>query len=432
MVRLGDLTAQTVERPAGATVVIDLRLLQEPERAPITAAYLRALLEAFAVAPLPGEELIVVLRRRRPDPIKELEGHGLRVAGRRWLIPSTRPLRSLGLPLDALLLRGAETRVRSTDPAASGIVFHTAGGAMPTRSALPVVATLLDLAPWELPDRYARTAAARLGHRSRVSGLRQAARILVASRATADAAARLLDLDPERIAVVPLAADDAFRPGPPEPALLHGLLDAYRIPERYLVVGGRYDARSDLPTLLAAVRALRDRGTTPDELPCVVLVGAAGDDPEARTQVMRLAERHGVRDLVRLTPPLAVGHRAALEAAAVGHVQPALSDATGMSAHEALAVGVPVICSRAGALPEIVGPAGIIVEPQDPGRLAAAIVALWSGGPVAAQVTRAAQARAAGPRRRWSDVAHETRAAYAAAIRSAPKGAASIEVAATR
>ncbi len=38
-----------------------------------------------------------------------------------------------------------------------------------------------------------------------------------------------------------------------------------------------------------------------------------------------------------------------------------------MSAHEALASGVPVIASRTGALPEIVGPAGIIVEPRDAG-----------------------------------------------------------------
>ena len=82
--------------------------------------------------------------------------------------------------------------------------------------------------------------------------------------------------------------------------------------------------------------------------------------------------------------------------------------------------GIPVIASRTGALPEIVGPAGIIVEPRDPGRLAAALAALWSGGPVAAQVTRAAQARAAGPRRRWSDVARETRMAYAQAVRTPP------------
>lgn len=416
MARLADLTDRPLVRPAGARVVIDLRLLQEPQRAPITASYLGSLLAGYAADPLPGEDMVVILRRFRPDPTTDLEAAGLRVAGRRWVLPTARTLRSFGLPVDALQLRGAEVRLRPTDPATTGILFHTGGGAMPSHSALPVVATLLDLAPWELPERYARTAAARMGHRSRVAALRRASRIVVASRATADAVVRLLDLDPERISVVPLAADDAFVPGPPDPSRLAPLLRAYRIPGRFLVVGGRYDARSDLPTLLAAVRTLRDRGTAATDLPCLVLVGAAGEDPEGRTRVTQLAERYGVRDLVRLTPPLPVVERATLEAAAVGHVQPALSDATGMSAHEALAVGVPVICSRTGALPEFVGPAGIIVEPQDAPRLAAALVALWSGGPVAAQVTRAAQARASGPRRRWTDVAHETRTVYAQAV----------------
>jgi glycosyltransferase involved in cell wall biosynthesis len=416
MARLADLTSRPTVRPPGTRVVIDLRLLQEPERAPITASYLRSLLGGYASAPLPGEDLVAILRRFRPDPTVELEAAGLRIAGRRWVLPTARTLRSLGLPVDALLLRGAEARIQPTDPATTGVVFHTAGGAMPTHSALPVVATLLDLAPWELPERYASTAAARLGHRSRVAGLRRASRIMVASRATADAVVRLLELDRERISVVPLAADDGFVPGRPEPVRLGRLRAIHRIPERFLVVGGRYDARSDLPTLLAAVRTLRDRGTGDADLPCLVLVGAAGNDREARTRVTQLAERYGVRDLVRLTPPLPVQDRATLEAAAVGHVQPALSDATGMSAHEALASGVPVICSRTGALPEIVGPAGIIVEPQDAGRLAAALVTLWSGGPVAVQVTRAAQAKAAGPRRRWSDVAHDTRTVYAQAV----------------
>jgi len=95
-----------------------------------------------------------------------------------------------------------------------------------------------------------------------------------------------------------------------------------------------------------------------------------------------------------------------------------------MSAHEALAAGIPVICSRTGALPEIVGPAGIIVEPQDAGRLAVALEALWSGGPVAVQVTRAAQAKASSVRRRWSDVAHETRTVYAQALADSPRGVA--------
>jgi glycosyltransferase involved in cell wall biosynthesis len=416
MARLADLTQREPDRPAGTKVVIDLRLLQEPERAPITASYLRSLLGGLAAAPLPGEELVAVLRLLRPDPTIELEADGLRVTARRWLPPTARPLRSLGLPLDALLLRGAEARIRPTDPAGTGVVFHTAGGAMPTRSALPVVATLLDLAPWELPERYARTAGARLAHRWRAAGLRRASRVLVAARATADTVARSLGVDPDRISVVPLAAADEFRPRAGAVGLVDRVRDAHRIPKRYLVVGGRYDARSDLPTLLAALRSLRDRAGAPHDVPCLVLVGAAGDDPDARTRVTELAERHGVLDLVRLTPPLAVDERAALESGAVGHVQPALSDATGMSAHEALASGIPVIASRTGALPEIIGPAGIIVEPRDPGRLAAALLTLWSGGPVAAQVTRAAQGRAAGPRRRWSDVARETRMAYARAL----------------
>ena len=416
MARLADLTSREPDRPAGTTVVIDLRLLQEPERAPITADYLWSLLAGYAADPLPGEGLVAVLRLLRPDPTLELEVAGLRVAARRRLLPTARPLRSLGLPLDALLLRGAETRIRPSDPASSGVVFHTAGGAMPTRSALPVVATLLDLAPWELPERYARTAAARLGHRSRAAGLRRASRVLVASRATEDTVVRSLGVDPARISVVPLAAADEFRPGPAAAGLVEAIRNVHRIPERYLVVGGRYDARSDLPTLLDALRAVRLQAAAPPDVPCLVLVGAAGDDPEARSRVTQLAQRHGVLDLVRLTPPLPVEQRAALESGAVGHVQPALSDATGMSAHEAIASGVPVIASRTGALPEIVGPAGIIVEPRDPGRLAAALAALWSGGPVAAQVTRAAQARAAGPRRRWSDVARDTRLAYALAV----------------
>ena len=102
------------------------------------------------------------------------------------------------------------------------------------------------------------------------------------------------------------------------------------------------------------------------------------------------------------------GTRAMLEAGAIGHVQVALSDATGIAALEALATGVPVIASRAGALPETVGPAGIIVEPRDPARLANALSAMWTGGTVAQQVTRSAR-RAAKARRTWADVCRETR-----------------------
>jgi glycosyltransferase involved in cell wall biosynthesis len=96
-------------------------------------------------------------------------------------------------------------------------------------------------------------------------------------------------------------------------------------------------------------------------------------------------------------------------------VQPALADATALGALEALALGIPVICSRAGALPETVGSAGIVVEPRDPARMAAALEALWAGGSLAQQLRRQARRRADVNKRTWGDVASETRAAYAEA-----------------
>ena len=82
---------------------------------------------------------------------------------------------------------------------------------------------------------------------------------------------------------------------------------------------------------------------------------------------------------------------------------------------EALAMGIPVVASRAGPLPEMVARAGIIVEPRDAARLAAALRAIWVEGAVRSQLVRQAGQRATGPRRTWHDVARETRAVYAEA-----------------
>ncbi len=414
-------------------VMLDLRPLQEPSRAPITATYLRSLLGAMGREPLAGEDVVPVLRLGRPDPTLETlsaSGIGSPITRRRWLPPTSRVLRSLGVPLDGILLRGAQVGVRGSSedarPAGSpggdqhgaladgwslGAVFHTAGGGAPSRSRMPTVSVLLDLAPWELPERYAASAAARLARRSRERALRHATRIIVASRATADALGHIAPLGVLPVRVVPLAADDAFAPMAVDDERIARLRQAHALPPRYLVVGGRYDARSDLATLLGALRVLRDRD--PADPPRVVLAGAATGDTAAPGRVHALAVHHRVADLVHALPVLLPSDSAALAAGAVAHVQPALSDAHGLPALEALAVGTPVIASRTGSLPEIVGPSGIIVEPRDVARLAAAVRVLWSGGAVADQVTAAARVRAAAPRRRWSDVCHDTRAVWA-------------------
>jgi glycosyltransferase involved in cell wall biosynthesis len=404
----------------GTRVVIDLRPLQEPERTPVTAAYLERLLRAFAAEPLDGESFVAILRTLRDDPADRLEALGLPMAGRRRVPPTARLFRSAGLTLDSFLLRGAEvgTTWRHAESGAAGAVYHTAGGAVPLASGLPVVATLLDLAAWELPEIYAASPAARFGHRLRARVLRDATRLIVTSQATADSARRRIRIRPERIAVVPLATDEAFAPPAGSQARVAELRARFGLPERYLVFAGRYDARKDLGTLFSALAGLRAASPdTPREPwpPRIVLAGALGADASDTIGLARAAERRGVADLVRQIPRLEPAELATLEAGARAFVFPAVSEGTGLVVQEALAVGTPVVASRIGPLPELVGAAGILVEPRDPDRLAAALRVVWGGGRVHAQLVRVAQAAAAGPRRTWSHVARETRAVYAAA-----------------
>ena len=272
----------------GVRIVIDVRPLQEPERSPLTAAYLDNLLRAFAAAPLEGKSFVLVTRTLRDDPTERLAAAGLPIAGHRRIPPTTRALRSAGLTLDSFLLRGAELGVAVDDEPA---VFHTAGGAVPLASRLPVVATLLDLAPWELPETYAATAAARFGHRLRARVLHDAARVIVCSRATAEEARRHLHLPQERMSVIPLAVDEEFRTAGRDEATTTATRARLRVPDRYLVFAGRYDARKDVKTLFAALAAIRDQGK-PEPTLIFAVDKAHREDAEL---VVRGAARYGLR-----------------------------------------------------------------------------------------------------------------------------------------
>jgi glycosyltransferase involved in cell wall biosynthesis len=403
---------------SGLRVVIDARPLQEPERSPLTAWYLGQLLDAFAADPVDGESFVVVSRSLRPDPAAGLAAAGLPVAASRRIPPTTRALRSAGLTLDSFLLRGAELGTRGTG-VDEQIVFHTAGGAVPLASRLPVVATVLDMAPWDLPSVYAATAAARLGHRVRARVLRDAARVIVCSRATGEAVHRTLHVPAERIAVIPLAVGSDFAAAAQDRDRLAHDRQRLGLPPRYFVFAGRYDARKDLRTMFEALKVVSDRAKAPaqpraaDSPALVVALDVAF--PEEHARVARAVDRFGLRDSVTVVAMTSVRQRAAVIAGAQAFVYPAVSESAPLPVIEALSLGVPVICSRAGALAETVGSAGIVVEPRDVSRMAAALESIWSTGSLSQQLRRQAERRAGSAQRTWSDVARETRIAYSAA-----------------
>lgn len=403
---------------SGVRVVMDVRPLQDPERAPLTALYLDALLSALDADPVPGESYSFLVRVDRDDPTTRWTN--LEVIGRRRL-PPTRLLRSGALTVDPLILRGATAGAgwHAERSGAAGSVYHAAAGALPVGSRIPVVAALLDLAPWALPEDYQRGTAARFGQRLRARILRDASAVVVPGKAVATEARRLLHVKRDRLRVVPLAPRSAFRveaagAGPAE-RIRMGL------PARYAVYAGRFDARQDLPTLLDALSRLAAI-PSPDGVPegqwppRIALVGASPDD---RAALSRAAARAGVAELLAYEQGLPADRLAGLVAGARVVVQPVRSDATGLTAMEALAAGVPVIASAVGALPEIVGTAGILVEPGDPTRLATAIAAAWTDADPWPRLLAAARERAT-VHRTWADVARETRAIWAEVARTAP------------
>jgi glycosyltransferase involved in cell wall biosynthesis len=401
----------------GLRVVMDVRALQEPARAPRTAAYLDGLLGAFDADPLPGESFAFLLASDEDDPTTRFER--LEVIGRR-LLPPIRLLRSAALTVDPFLLRGASVGAawRAELGGAAGAVYHTAGGGLPIASRLPMVATLLDLAPWELPRAFQRTAASRFGQRLRGRLLRDAAAVLVASDEVGRAARRLLHLRRDRIRVVPLAPRPAYALGPAglgkRAAQARAITERLGLGERYLVYPGRHDVRQDAATMLAALAALAAAGRPADldDAPWPPRVLVLDATPDDRASLARVAARHGAGGHLVYAPLLPVEESAAVVAASRGVVLPMTSEASGLAALDAIAAGVPVIASAVGALPDVVGTAGILVEPRDRDRLAVALAAAWADDAVRDRLVAAARDRATGLRT-WADVAADVRAIYA-------------------
>ena len=422
--RLGD--DGLVPPPRGVRVVLDARPVQEPDRAPLTAAYLDHLLAAFDAQPLAGESFALFLQSDLDDPTERLQR--LEIVGRR-LLPPTRWLRSGAMTIDPFLLRGAALGAawRAERGGAAGAVYHViGGGSLPLASGLPVVVTLLDLAPWEMPEAFQRSFAGRFGQRLRAQLLRDAAAVIVSSDATARTAHRLLHLRPDRVRVIPLAPRPAFVPrGAPRSAssevaaadaAARALLRGLGVVDRYLVFSGRYDARQDLATLLRALSSLAEAGRpealdpTVDWPPRVVLVGT---DPQDRASLARAAAREGIGGSLAYAPAVPEPVLAGLVRGARAAILPVVSEAVGLPVIEAIATGTPVVASAVGALPELVGMAGLLVEPRDPARLAVALTTIWADDGVHQRVAAAAMERAMGNQRTWADVARETRRVYA-------------------
>ena len=185
--------------------------------------------------------------------------------------------------------------------------------------------------------------------------LRRADRLIAISERTAQDLVQLYDLAPQSIRVVYPAYDPRFHP--PASAEVERVRAHYRTGPRFILHVGSLSRKKNLLSLLHAYERLCARGYDGK----LVLVGRRYGKGHDRSFFQHL-ELSPHRSRVLLTGPVPDEDLPALYGASELTIFPSLHEGFGIVALEAMACGAPVITSSAGALPEVVGEGGTIVE----------------------------------------------------------------------
>jgi alpha-1,3-rhamnosyl/mannosyltransferase len=237
-------------------------------------------------------------------------------------------------------------------------VFHAPGNALPLKPPSPTVLTLHDTMMFE---RGFHTFAANRYYVYQSWVLRRAAprcaAIITVSRTSAeDIARRLGRRAASRVTVIEEAVDPVFF-GERSTADLAAFRERLGLPARYTLHLGAAFPRKNTRLVVEAFRRVAADAAVPD----LVIGGVAGDDEATVRDWVREA---GVAERVHVQPYLPREDHALLVAAAEMLVYPSAYEGFGLPALEAMAVGVPVVASRRGALPETCGDAAYYVEPE--------------------------------------------------------------------
>ena len=227
---------------------------------------------------------------------------------------------------------------------------------------------------------------------------RKLACILTVSACARRDICRDFQLSPDRFRVVPNGIDtQRFFPLPAIP----------RVPDRIITTNSADTPLKGLAYLLRAIAVVRRR--RPVQL---IVVG----QPKRNGRIVRLVRELELGEAVRFTGRISSAAFVRQYARASVAVVSSLYEGFGLPAGEAMACGVPVISTTGGALPEVVGDAGLLVPPEDHEALAAAINALLDFPSRAAALGRAGYERVQ-KRFTWQRAAQKTVAAYREVIR---------------
>ncbi|MDA8220007.1 MAG: glycosyltransferase family 1 protein [Dehalococcoidales bacterium] len=279
---------------------------------------------------------------------------------------------------------------------------------LPVYRGCPSVVTIHDLGYLRFPEAHRPLSRWHLRWGTAYSA-HAAKRVIAVSAATKQDLIDRLGLSPAKISVVPEACPPGFEPLA-DPEVGQVIAGEYGLNPPYIVTVGTVHPRKNVTRLLQAFAAARKRNRLPHQL---ALIG----QPGWRSDVIQsLIAELGLADAVIMTGYVPDEHLPSLLGAAEALVFPSLYEGFGLPVLEAMACRVPVIAANASSLPEVVGDAGLLVDPLDVDELAEAIGRLLGDERLREDLAERGYARAR--TFSWERAARDTLAVLTAAVGS--------------
>lgn len=194
--------------------------------------------------------------------------------------------------------------------------------------------------------------------------LRGAARIFAVSNSTKTDVENFFEIPSDRIDVVYNAIDERFLRGHASPADRDLIVQRYQVTYPFLLYAGRVSPHKNAVRMIEAFSALKcglERDGIYPDLKLIII----GDDLSGNPDLRRTVVRSGVQNDVRFLGFIPIEVLRIFYDEAKIFVFPSLYEGFGMPPLEAMAHGTPVVTSNVSSLPEVVGSAAVMVNPEN-------------------------------------------------------------------
>ncbi|HEX9988154.1 MAG TPA: glycosyltransferase family 1 protein [Chloroflexia bacterium] len=268
------------------------------------------------------------------------------------------------------------------------------------------VVTIHDLGYIHYPQ--AHTTSARLYlHLSTRFSVRAARRVIAISEATRRDLITYYKVPSRKISVVYHGRDPIFAPVEDKERVAQ-VTTRYGVSQPYCIHVGTLQPRKNLMVLVEAWDQLRGKVERPPQL---LLAGRRG---WLYDSLLEAVEARNLGDLIKFTDYVEREDLPALYSGAMALTFPSLYEGFGLPALEAMSCGTPVLASDTSSLPEVVGDAGLLLDPHDPGAWAGVVQRLMRGKALQRDLSRKGLERAASFT--WERCARQTLAVLAAGL----------------